>query len=312
MKKEVLYSLKGIYRENFEIEGYRFGHGEKSACIVGAMRGNEIQQLYICSQLIKVLKDLEMRGAISHNHEILVIPSANRFSMNVEKRFWPVDNTDINRMFPGDEAGDTTKQIAAAIFESSKGYSYGIQFASFYMDGEFIPHVRMMETGKQSTSLANLFGLPYVLTAEPRAYDKATLNYNWQIGGTEAFSVYSGVTEKIDGESAAHAVSAVLRFLTRMGIIRYNCHAGYISTVLDEEELLSVKSDKSGGFLKRFVSPGDEVVRGNVIANVINPMTGEIAADIYAPTDGIIFYAQNAPMIYQNSVVFKLIRRLHN
>ena len=27
MKKEVLYSLKGIYRENFEIEGYRFGHG---------------------------------------------------------------------------------------------------------------------------------------------------------------------------------------------------------------------------------------------------------------------------------------------
>jgi len=26
MRKEVLYSLKGIYRENFEIEGYRFGN----------------------------------------------------------------------------------------------------------------------------------------------------------------------------------------------------------------------------------------------------------------------------------------------
>lgn len=47
MKKEILYSLKGIYRENFEIEGYRFGGGEKSACIVGALRGNEIQQLYM-------------------------------------------------------------------------------------------------------------------------------------------------------------------------------------------------------------------------------------------------------------------------
>ena len=42
MKKEILYSLKGIYRENFEIEGYSFGGGEKSACIVGALRGNEI------------------------------------------------------------------------------------------------------------------------------------------------------------------------------------------------------------------------------------------------------------------------------
>ena len=55
MRKEVLYSLKGIYRENFEIEGYRFGNGEKSACIVGAMRGNEMQHIFICSMLIKVL-----------------------------------------------------------------------------------------------------------------------------------------------------------------------------------------------------------------------------------------------------------------
>lgn len=31
MRKEVLYSLKGIYRENFEIEGYRFGKYVPSA-----------------------------------------------------------------------------------------------------------------------------------------------------------------------------------------------------------------------------------------------------------------------------------------
>ena len=87
MKKEIIYSLKGIYREDYQIEGYRFGVGEKSACIVGALRGNEIQQLYICSQLVKALKELEAHGSISHNHEILVIPSVNRFSMNVGKRF---------------------------------------------------------------------------------------------------------------------------------------------------------------------------------------------------------------------------------
>ena len=40
------------------------------------------------------------------------------------------------------------------------------------MDGEFIPHVRMIETGKQSNSLASQFGMPYVLTAEPRSYDE--------------------------------------------------------------------------------------------------------------------------------------------
>ena len=279
MKKEVLYSLKGIYRENFEIEGYRFGHGEKSACIVGAMRGNEIQQLYICSQLIKVLKDLEMRGAISHNHEILVIPSANRFSMNVEKRFWPVDNTDINRMFPGDEAGDTTKQIAAAIFESSKGYSYGIQFASFYMPGDFIPHVRMMETGYQSASLANLFGLQYVVIRKPKPMDTATLNYSWQMNGTNAFSIY-------------------------------NNHSGYIASVINEYDLSAVKT-YDAGFYKRLKEPGDPVVHNEVIGQVIDPCEGYVKSEILSPTDGIVFFAHTAPLVMGNEVVYKIIRRMH-
>lgn len=46
MKKIELYRLKGLYREDFVVEGYRFGGEENSACIVGALRGNEMQQLY--------------------------------------------------------------------------------------------------------------------------------------------------------------------------------------------------------------------------------------------------------------------------
>ena len=280
---------------------------------MGAMRGNEFQQLYICSLLSKELSELETRGAIVSGKQILLIPSLNYSSFNVGKKYWISDNSDVNRAFPGKSGGTGDQQNSGSGYGSSKRLCVWNTVCKLLYGWRIYPACQNDGDGKaeyqSGQSVRSSLCCP---TAEPRAYDKATLNYNWQIGGTEAFSVYSGVTEKIDSESASHAVSAVLRFLTRMGIIRYNCHAGYISTVLDEEELLSVKSDKSGGFLKRFVSPGDEVVRGNVIANVINPMTGEIAADIYAPTDGIIFYAQNAPMIYQNSVVFKLIRRLHN
>ena len=59
MRKEVLYSLASPYREEMQITGYRFGHGRKTACIVGSIRGNEVQQLYTCSQLIKKLSELE-------------------------------------------------------------------------------------------------------------------------------------------------------------------------------------------------------------------------------------------------------------
>ena len=53
MRKELLYSLSSPYREEMKVWGYHFGKEEKSACIVGATRGNEIQQLYVCSQLIR-------------------------------------------------------------------------------------------------------------------------------------------------------------------------------------------------------------------------------------------------------------------
>ena len=108
----------------------------------------------------------------------------------------------------------------------------------------------MPATGKESTSLASLFGLPYVLTSKQRNFDKKTLTYNWQINGTDAFSVYSGETDNIDVNLARKAVSAVLRFLTRMGILKYNCHNGYIASIIEEEDLVSVKAS-APGFLRR-------------------------------------------------------------
>ena len=87
MRKEVLYSLASPYREEMQITGYRFGHGRKTACIVGSIRGNEVQQLYTCSQLIKKLSELEAAGNIVSGNEIMVVPSVNHHSMNIGKRF---------------------------------------------------------------------------------------------------------------------------------------------------------------------------------------------------------------------------------
>lgn len=310
MLKETIYTLDAPFRANMNIYGYTFGSGDKSACIVGPTRGNEVQQLYVCSQLIKTLAQIEKNGHLLNNHEILVIPCVNNFSVNVEKRFWALDKTDINRMFPGNPLGETTERIANAVFEKTKGYNYGIQFASFHTPGDFIPHVRMMETGHQNTSLANLFGLPYVLTRKPEPFDTTTLNYNWQMNETNAFSVYTSATDQIDEPSARQAVSSILRFLTRMGIIKYNCHNGFIASVIEEETLLPIRADVSGIY-RRLKNPGDEVQFGDTLAEVIDPLEGEIISQILAPSDGIIFFAHTKPLVIQNCVVYQLIRRLH-
>lgn len=310
MRKECVFSLKNSYRDDMNVYGYSFGKGDKSACIVGAIRGNEVQQLYVCSQLVNALKELEEKGAIVRGNEILVIPSVNHSSMNVGKRFWATDNTDINRMFPGYDAGETTQRIAAGVFQAIQGYSYGIHFPSFYIEGDFVPHVRMMETGFQSPSLANLFGLPYVVIRRPRPIDTTTLNYNWQLWNTNAFSVYTSVTDRIDEPSARQAVASVLRFLTRMGILRYTSHSGYIASVLREDDLTNVKTD-TAGIYRRHVDPGTEVHRGDVLATVTDPLEGCVLTQILSPTDGIVFFAHGAPLVMEGTIIFKIIRRLH-
>ena len=64
MRTEIIYENRSLYRDDFKVQGYVFGTGEKSVCIVGNMRGNEYQQLYTCSQLVKKLKELEQADCL--------------------------------------------------------------------------------------------------------------------------------------------------------------------------------------------------------------------------------------------------------
>ena len=168
MREETIFEMTSPCRDSFRIRGYRFGEGAKTLAIVGAMRGDEVQQQYICAQIVNRLGFIERHGGIAKGKSILVIPSSNPFSMNVSRRFWAMDNTDINRMFPGYANGETTQRIAAAVFEALNGFEYGIQLASYYVPGDFIPHVRMLKTGYEDVETARLFGMRYVTASRWR------------------------------------------------------------------------------------------------------------------------------------------------
>ena len=131
MKEEVIFRLETPYREPCMVRAFRFGSGQKSCAVAAGLRGNEVQQMFTAALLVQKLKALEEESAILRDHEILVIPCVNPFSMNISSRFWPMDQTDINRMFPGYDQGETTQRIAGALFDEVKEYEYGIHLASF-------------------------------------------------------------------------------------------------------------------------------------------------------------------------------------
>ena len=306
MKKKTIYEIKGLYRDSFRITGFEFGKGKKSLCIVGSMRGNEVQQLYCCSQLVKKFRQLEEEGRIRPDVKILIIPCCNPYSINTQKRFWTIDNTDINRMFPGYDLGETTQRIADGIFSQIKDYEYGIQFTSFYMPGEFIPHVRLMDEGYSDVITAMKFGMPYVVKRTVRPYDTATLNYNWQVWNTKAYSLYTSTTSRIDNKSAGQAVLSILKFCKSVGFVKYQENGDHPSIVISDKELISVRTAKSGIF-EPLVKVGDNVDEGTPLADTINPYDGSVMETLYAPRKGTLFFMHSDPITYAETAVIKMV-----
>ncbi len=298
--------MKSPYRDDFKIYGYRFGSGKKTMAIVGALRGDEIQQQYTSALLVKRFTELERSGALSPNCEVLIIPSVNPSSMNIGKRFWSMDNTDINRMFPGYDRGETTQRIASALFESVKDYTYGIQLASYYIPGEFVPHVRMLNTGFHPEKEAAYFGLPYIYLRDVTPYDTTLLNYNWQIWETKAFSVYTGLTDKLEDRSAEIAMQSILRFMNNMEIIHSPVRPGYYSQVISSADLVTI-STKTSGLLRKLKYAREHVNKGDLLAEVIDPYDATIRERIIAPVSGVLFFTQEKPLLIEGARAFDIV-----
>lgn len=307
MKKKVLFSLKSPYREQLDIIGYCFGYGKKSLAIVGALRGNEVQQMYVCSRMVQELKRLEAKGRIAEDCEILVIPCVNYYSMNLGKRFWAMDNTDINRMFPGYNLGETTQRIADGLFSRLQGYEYGIQLASFYQPGIFLPHVKIMDTGFTDTEQMKDFGLQFGIVRKPRPYDTTTLNYNWQIWETKAFSIYANATDEINEKATDEAVNAILRFINNQRIISAKIPPGYITEIMNESETEQIQSEAAGIFVS-LTDVGKTVERGDVLGRITDPFDGELVSEIRTPVSGTVYFEYHNPLINAKTVCFKIIK----
>lgn len=313
MRSGVVFRMEVPHREPADILGFDFGNkdGERACAIVGSTRGNEVQQTYICANLVARLEALERAGAFAPNKNVLVIPCVNPHSMNVGARFWPANGTDINRRFPGNPHGSSTERLAAALMRVVRTYALGIQLCSFNQPGDFLPHVRVVNAGEvsgESLALATDFGLPYVMSREPSPFDTATLNYAWQACGSHAFSVYSRATDRLDVQSARQVEDAVLRFLVARGVLQNagdEAH-GAESALVHESDLVDVRTEHAAGFLVSSAQAGDYVCGGQELAQVLDTRNARMLETLHAPVDGRLFFMRTAPLVQQQMVVFRI------
>lgn len=92
-------------------EVYAFGAGEPHITFTAGVHGNEVSGIYVAQQLIGYFqKNPPLHGTVK------IIPTVNATAMRCMQRRSPFDKEDLNRIFPGNEAGSLSHRLAASVY----------------------------------------------------------------------------------------------------------------------------------------------------------------------------------------------------
>jgi len=309
MKEEVLFEISSLSRNPLKVKGFRFGReGTTPSCvIVGPMMGTAIDQLWIASQLVRFLRQHELANAAFVKGEILVIPTVNPYSFNMGKNFWPLDNTDIDVMFPGYDKGETTQRIASRLFEKTNNYDYAILLEARKDHVECIPYVEVLESGMNYIEDARAFGLDFIHVKEEMPNDTVSLTYNWNVWNAKAFSLISGKKGVLRKHEANKVFDAIVRFLAKKELIDFSTFEGSHGNLVMPNDVEAIKSSAAGLF-DTLANIGDSVVHGQPLARIFNSLDGTLIQTIISPCDGIISCKYDYSLIFQNAIAYRIVK----
>ena len=308
MEKIEVLRIESLSRAPLVVEGYLFkGTNSKApkVAIVGAMEGDSILPLYCASTMVDFFKNKIDKEKIEG--DVLIIPSINHYALNIGKRFWPLDNTDINMMFPGYELGETTQRIAKKVFDAISGYDFGIILERRPDPATCLPYIKLFKSGYEDLIGAKKFGFKMIHHRTMKSIDTVTLQYNWQLWGTKAFSIMCPSDNQVDKKIASQINQAMIRFMDNTKIIDYHIFNGYESTVINRDSIEVIKSLKSGIFIGKEL-PGNYVSKDQVIGEVVHSLEGNIIYEILSPCNGMITCVYSNSLIYENAVAFRVAK----
>ena len=199
-----LLHMTAPLREDFSIPYHDFGPASQPAklALVAGLHGNELNGIFVLSRLAECLQRMTdgRQPGQALTARIIVVPAVNVLGVNTRSRRWPFDKTDINRMFPGYDRGETTQRIADAVFQLTQNAYYRVDLHSSNGDFEEVPQVRLYEPSEDERATALLFGLPAVIERTTDSVFTSTLGHAWHACRGESFVIQAGRAGDLIGQ----------------------------------------------------------------------------------------------------------------
>ena len=314
MSARRLLGMTAPLRDSFEIPYHDLGDASAPPrlALVGGIHGNELNGIYVLAHLARFLGAVAAgeRAPIRLVGRVVIIPAVNVLGVNVRRRAWPFDDTDLNRMFPGYEAGETTQRIANAVLVATRDAAVRVDVHSSNLDFEELPQVRLYDPSDAERRTARLFGLPAVVEGVSSTISSATLGHAWRACGGESFVLQAGRAGDLQLEHADRLFGALVRFCTRIGVLTGTRLADEDHDVwsFGPRQTLPLVAERSGLFVSK-VTIGTWLRAGDHIGYVYDAFDGTLRAEVTAPRPGLLSGLRRQPLLCEGDLVARLHTR---
>lgn len=262
--------------------------------VSAAIHGDEIGGVEIIRRLLTMKLLKRLRGTL------IAVPVVNVFGFLQHSRYLP-DRRDLNRSFPGREAGSLAARVAHLFMTEIVAHcTHGIDLHTGSNHRTNLPQIRATLDGEETERLAREFGAPVILSSDLRDGSLREAVHAMKI----PMLVYeAGEALRFDELAIRFGVRGIVSVMRAIGMLpkRKTATKQHTEPIVVNNSHW-VRAPQSG--LLRSAQPlGAHVKKGELLGRIAHPL-GRHVAEVFASKSGVIIGQVNLPLVNEGDALF--------
>lgn len=291
-----------VVRKN-RLEPEHTDKNTKRISIVTGTHGDELNGQYVCYKLIETINEHPeyLNGIVD------VYPSINPLGIDTGCRGIPMNDLDMNRVFPGDNNGAMAEYVAAEVVNDIIGSDLCIDVHSSNVYIKEAPQVRLNEDcADKLLPYAKIMNADFVWVYSSITVREATLAYSLNKLGVPTLVTEMGVGLRINNAYCRQLIDGIFNIMIELGIWQGERPAVKEPIMSTEGQVDFIHAEHAGLFVSALGEQMGHIKKGERIGDIISPVDGEILQEIISPADGIVFSLRENPVIYKGTLLARV------
>lgn len=275
----------------------------KRIAIVTGIHGDELEGQYVCYELVRLITAnmSRLKGVVD------IYPSINPLGMESVTRAVPMSGLDMNKVFPGSDTGAIAENVAAKLAADISGADICVDIHASNIFIREVPQVRISrENSGALLKYAKLLNTDFVWVHDSNAVGEGSLADTLNRSGVPTLVIEMGVGQRITKSYCKQLLTGIFNLMSEMGVWSGAVETVSHPMVSTDGSVKVLHAEQSGIFI-----PSAEhnmwVSKGTVIGEIVTPISGTVEQEITAPADGLIFSLREYPIVYEGSVIARIL-----